>query len=81
CALFAPLLATPDSKGTSFENGTTKTIAEDNDSIPIFSNLDKFDADFISIDRTTASYLEPKQQRFQQCQCGISKQDKAPSFE
>ncbi|VIO94219.1 Uncharacterized protein BM_BM7528 [Brugia malayi] len=81
CALFAPLLATPDSKVASFENGTTKTIAEDNDSVPISSNLDKFDADFISIDRTTASYLEPRQQRFQQCQCGISKQDKAPSFE
>ncbi|EFO20285.2 hypothetical protein LOAG_08203 [Loa loa] len=83
-ALFAPLLATPDSKGISFENDTTKgcnAIVEDNDNVPISSNLDKLDADFISIDRTTVSYLEPRQQRIHQCECGISRQDKAPSFE
>ncbi|KAL3994653.1 hypothetical protein ACH3XW_22590 [Acanthocheilonema viteae] len=84
CAPFAPLLGTPDSKGTSFENDITKgcsAIMEDNENAPISSNLDKFDADFISIDRTTASYLEPRQQRHQQCECGIPKPDKMPSFE
>uniref|UniRef100_A0A915Q0Q7 Uncharacterized protein n=1 Tax=Setaria digitata TaxID=48799 RepID=A0A915Q0Q7_9BILA len=81
---FVPLLATPDSKGAPLENGGMKgcsAITEDEENVPISSNLDKADADFISIDRTTASYFEPRQQRLQQCECGIPKQDKAPIFE
>lgn len=60
CTPFAPLLATPESKGTSFENDTTKgciAIVGDNDNVPISSNLDKFDADFISIDRVCLSRI------------------------
>ncbi|CAG9536845.1 unnamed protein product [Cercopithifilaria johnstoni] len=84
CAPFAPMLAAPKTKGRSFESDTTNgfsTIIEDNENIPISSNLDKSDADFISIDRTTISYLEPRQQKHQQCECGISKPDKVPIFE
>uniref|UniRef100_A0A0R3RGB9 Uncharacterized protein n=1 Tax=Elaeophora elaphi TaxID=1147741 RepID=A0A0R3RGB9_9BILA len=85
CRPFTPLLATPESKGTSCETDVTtksyNTIVEDNENIPSSSNLDKADADFISIDRTTVSYLEPRQQRLQQCECGIPKLEKAPTFE
>uniref|UniRef100_A0A8R1XKG3 Uncharacterized protein n=1 Tax=Onchocerca volvulus TaxID=6282 RepID=A0A8R1XKG3_ONCVO len=85
CIPLVPLLATPDNKDTSFKNVITKgcnTTAEDNENVPISLNLDKFDTDLISIDRTTTvSYLEPRQQKLPQCQCGIPKQEKAPIFE
>ncbi|KAM3719251.1 ABC multidrug transporter atrB [Dirofilaria immitis] len=84
CAPFLPLLASPDSNNTPFKNDVMKgcnTTVEDNENVPIFQNLDKFDADFISIDRTTASYLEPRQQKLQQCECDVLKQEKVPSFE
>lgn len=53
-APFAPLLATPESKSTLLENDVTKgqsTIMEDNENVPKSSNMDKSDADFISIDQ------------------------------
>ncbi|OZC11310.1 hypothetical protein X798_01726 [Onchocerca flexuosa] len=63
CIPLVPLLATPDNKDTSFKNFITKgcsTIAEDNENVPISLNLDKFDADFISIDRLPIpSYAPP----------------------
>ncbi|VDK67405.1 unnamed protein product [Litomosoides sigmodontis] len=81
-APFASLLTTLESKSTLFENDVTQgqsTIVDEN--VLESSNVDKFDADFIPIKRTAVSYLEPKQQRYQQCECGIPKSDKLPTFE
>ncbi|VDM46375.1 unnamed protein product [Toxocara canis] len=82
-APLVPLLGTPDSRVTSFDNGTSKsfaTIPEDDENVHSPSDTDRLDADLISIDRTSISFVDSRTLRYH-CRSGLSVPTVAPEFE